>query len=74
MNVQARIVSTDDKEQYSWQSYGVTTHERAAKSHAKRFPFCYSIIETRLEGREPIFRHEVTKVIDYAVKNLRGDG
>jgi hypothetical protein len=70
-NTQARVKSA--REHYAWESYGDVTHIGAAEQHARRYPFSYSVIETRWEGHETVFEHEVLKKIDYAISPLRGD-
>lgn len=71
MNTQARVQSS--RENYSWESYGDVTHVRAAEKHAYRYPFSYSVIETRWENYDAVFVHEVVKKIEYAVSPKRGD-
>ncbi len=68
MNIQARI-HPDGK----WESYGIATHVKAAELHARRYPFSFSAVETRMQGREPILRHQVLNVITYDVKPDRND-
>ena len=70
-NTQARVVHRNHA--YSWESYGDVTHVSAAESHAHRYPFSYSLIETRWEGHETTFTHEVVKKIEYGVTPKRGD-
>ena len=56
-NIQARVQSRNGFT-YSWENYGDVTHVAAAEKHARRFPFSYSVIETRDEYRGVIFTHE----------------
>ena len=71
VNVQARVRSDDDS--YEWDDYGKVTQVAAAKSHAYRYPFKASEIETRYEGHKMIYRHRVEKEIRYRVTPFRGD-
>ena len=71
-NIQAKVQSRNGYS-YAWENYGDVTHVAAAEKHARRFPFSYSVNETRDESRGVIFTHEIVKVIDYRVTPLRGD-
>lgn len=71
-NIQARVQSRNGFT-YSWENYGDVTHIAAAEKHARRFPFSYSVIQTRDESRGVIFTHESVKVIDYRITPMRRD-
>lgn len=74
-NTQARVKSRSGSQDftYGWESYGEVTHVQAAEKHAYRYPFSYSVIETRWEGHDAVFTHEVLKRIDFVVTPSRGD-
>lgn len=70
-NTQARVKS--EKHGYAWDSYGDVTHVQAAELHAFQYPFSYSVIETRWEGHETTFDHEVVRSMEFKVTPLRGE-
>ena len=71
MNTQARVKSLGQV--YYWESYGDVTHQAAAEKHATRHPFSYLIVETRWEGKDTVFPHEVVRRTGFDAKPLRGE-